>query len=205
MLFVGIFLAVTVFSLSGCTLIFQKGRRKDVAKITKLKSELSELERARTELEDRLRREIDDREVSVEMMERGLVITFVAEVLFSSGKDTLREESLQTLSKVANVLNTTVRDLNVGVEGHTDNVPIKYSRWKSNWELSGARALSVLHYLAEEHDVNPVRLSATGFGEYHPVASNADPSGQQKNRRVEIVILPKISKESAAVQSENLK
>lgn len=205
LLFVGIFCAVTVFSLTGCTLIFQKGRRKDVAKITKLKSELSELERAKAELENRLRREIDDREVSVEMMERGLVITFVAEVLFSSGKDTLREESLHTLGKVASVLNTTVRDLKVGVEGHTDNVPIKYSKWKSNWELSGARAMSVLHYLVQEHDVNPVRLSATGFGEYHPVVSNADPAGQQQNRRVEIVILPKISKESAVVQGENLK
>lgn len=205
LIFLGLFLVMTVFSLTGCTIIFQKGRRQDVAKISKLKGELSDLERAKAELEERLRNEINDREVSVQMMERGLVITFVAEVLFDSGKATLREGALQKLDKVSRVLNTTVRDLNVGIEGHTDNVPIKYSGWKSNWELSSARAMSVLHYLADEHDVSPERLSGTGFGEYHPVVSNDTPEGRQKNRRVEIVILPNVSKEAAVVQDENLK
>lgn len=203
---------LVAFTTTGCTLIFQKGRRKDIEKISKLQNEnvqlqgeLSELERAQAELEDRLRQEIGDRQVKVEMLERGLVVTFVAEVLFDSGKNILREDSLGKLDKVARVLNTTVKDLNVGIEGHTDNVPIKYSGWKSNWELSCGRALSVVHYLIDEQGVAPGRLSATGYGEYHPVDTNDTNEGRQRNRRVEIVILPKTLKEKAVVKQENLK
>lgn len=199
-------------SLNGCTFVFQKGRRQDTNKIKKLKTEfaklqdeLSELERAKAELERRLRQEISDKEVSVDMRDRGLVITFVAEVLFDSGKAKLRSEALDRLGKVAQVLKTTVRDLDVGIEGHTDNVPIKYSKWKSNWELSSARAMSVLHYLIGEQGINPERLSGTGYGEYRPVASNDTPQGRQQNRRVEIVILPKVEKKPGTASSPNLK
>ncbi len=188
-----------VAGLSGCTVIFQKGRRTDIEKISKLKNDLSELERAKQELERRLKDEIDDKQVKVEMMEKGLVITFVAEVLFDSGKAKLRRDSQPKLEKVGIVLNTTVADLNVGIEGHTDNEPIKHSGWKTNWELSTARALSVLHYLSES-GVNEPRLSATGYGEYKPVASNDSSDGRQKNRRVEIVILPKTEKVKAQEQ-----
>ena len=103
------------------------------------------------------------------------------------------------------MLNTTVSDLNVGIEGHTDNRPIKKSGWKSNWELSTARALSVLHYLSEKSVAEP-RLAAIGYGEYKPVASNDTKEGRQKNRRVEIVILPKIEKtgtDASANQPDN--
>lgn len=191
--FVIIFL---VAGLSGCTVIFQKGRRTDIEKISKLKNELSELERAKQELENRLKNEINDKEVKVEMQDKGLVITFVAEVLFDSGRAILRKDSAPKLDKVATVLNTTVVDLNIGVEGHTDNEPIKKSGWKSNWELSTARALSVLHFLSEK-GVNEPRLAATGYGEYKPVTSNDTKDGRQKNRRVEIVILPKTEKQKA--------
>ena len=201
------FVMVLASSLTGCTVIFQKGRRTDVEKIAQLKSELSELERAKQELEDRLRREIEGKEAKVEMTDRGLVVTFVSEVLFDSGKAKLRDDSLAKLDKVSGVLNTTVRDLNVGIEGHTDNQPIKYSGWKSNWELSSARAMSVLHYMIESTDMDPARLAGTGYGEYHPVASNDSVEGRQKNRRVEIVILPKVVKEAGSVEAgdENYK
>jgi len=187
------------FLFSGCTVIFQKGRRTDIEKISQLKSELSELERAKRELEERLKKEIGDKEVSIDMLERGLVITFVSEVLFDSGKAKLKDDSLEKLAKVSGVLKTTVADLNVGIEGHTDNVPIKHSGWKSNWELSSARALSVLHQMVDAEGIDPNRLSATGYGEYHPVADNDTKEGRQKNRRVEIVILPKVSKEQSAI------
>ena len=190
-----ILIIMLVMNFSGCTFVFQKGRRVDVEKISKLKSELSDLERAKQELEGRLRQEISDKEVKVEMLERGLVITFVSEVLYNSGKADLRPDSFEKLDKVSRVLKTTVLDLNVGIEGHTDNEPIKYSGWKSNWELSAARALSVLDYLENNQGVESTRLSATGFGEYRPVDTNDTPEGKQENRRVEIVIMPKTTKE----------
>lgn len=189
-----IFIVILSLSLSGCTIIFQRGRRSDVEKISKLEQKLSDLERAKAELEQRFKKEIDDKEVSVDILEKGLVITFVAEVLFDSGKDKLRQDALPKLDKVGEVLKTTVRDLSVGIEGHTDNVPIKRSGWKSNWELSAARALSVLHYLGDSHGIDPQRLSATGYGEYQSIASNDTAEGRQTNRRVEIVILPKTTK-----------
>lgn len=185
--------ASIAIGFSGCTIIFQKGRRADVERISKLKSDLTELERAKQELESRLKNEIDDKQVKVEMLAKGLVITFVAEVLFDSGKAQLRKDSFPKLDKVAGVLNTTVADLNVGVEGYTDNQPIRKSGWKSNWELSSARALSVLHYLSQK-DVSEPRLAAIGYGEFKPVALNTTKEGRQKNRRVEIVILPKTEK-----------
>ncbi|NTV29943.1 MAG: OmpA family protein [Candidatus Omnitrophica bacterium] len=186
---------------SGCTVIFQKGRRVDVERISRLKSELSEMERAKQELEARLSKEIADKEVKVEMLEKGLVITFVAEVLFDSGKADLKSDSLEKLEKVSKVLLSTVVDLNVGIEGHTDNEPIKHSGWKSNWHLSSGRALSVLQYLIEQ-GVSPERLSAIACGEYRPVASNDTKEGRQKNRRVEIVVLPKVSKQPAGQEIE---
>ncbi|MCA9406518.1 MAG: OmpA family protein [Candidatus Omnitrophica bacterium] len=189
-------LSFLAFNLSGCTLIFQKGRRTDVEKISTLKKELTDLERAKRELEDRLRSEIQKGDLTVEDEgDRGLVITFVAEILFDSGKADLREPSKVTLDKVSRVLNTTVKDLNIGIEGHTDDVPIKHSGWKSNWELSTARALSVLHFFDKEKGISPERLSATGYGEYRPLVSNSTPEGRRKNRRVEIVILPKVEKQ----------
>ena len=181
---------VLVLGFSGCTVILQKGRRTDIEKISKLKNDMNELARAKNELEKRLQDEINNKQVKVEMQNKGLVITFVSEVLFDSGKAKLRKDSYSKLDKVADVLNTTVADLNVGIEGHTDNRPIKKSGWKSNWELSTARALSVLHYLSDKSVAEP-RLAAIGYGEYKPVASNDTKAGRQKNRRVEIVILPK--------------
>ena len=127
-----------------------------------------------------------------------VVITVVGDVLFDSGKSKIRPQSNSILDKVANVLKENVPQLNVGIEGHTDNVPIKHSGWKSNWELSTARALSVLHYLVGNEGVAPGRISAIGYGEFRPVASNDSKEGRQLNRRVEIVILPQLTKTKEA-------
>jgi chemotaxis protein MotB len=141
------------------------------------------------------------------------VITFVADVLFDSGKAKLKPETFASIDKVARVLRENVPDLFVGIEGHTDNQPIKFSGWKSNWELSSARALSVLHFLTEQAQIEPRRLSISAYGEFKPIASNDTPEGKARNRRVEVVILPKLTKvkDSAAVpvapaeRAENLK
>jgi len=187
----GIFLLS--FFLSGCALVIQKGRRSDLEKIESLKNELSELRSTKSILEKRLSEEIKDKEVKLEMKDKGLVITVLTEVLFDSGKDILRESSYPILDKVVKVLNREALGHQVGIEGHTDNVPIKYSGWKSNWELSSHRALSVLHYMVNK-GVFPDRLSAVGYGQYRPVASNDSEGGRQLNRRVEIVILPRLVK-----------
>jgi chemotaxis protein MotB len=215
----GVLIGFIIFSLAGCTFIFQKGRRSDTQKIEELQAQLDELNQARKLLEDKLTQEIQDKQVKLRMMEKGLVITVVGDLLFDSGKDKIRPEANSLLNKVATVLKDNVPQFNVGIEGHTDNVPIKHSNWKSNWELSSARALSVLHYLTKNEGISPERLSATGYGEHSPVASNETRQGRQANRRVEIVILPQITKvkegqqvqtgESAPVETsatqENLK
>ena len=152
--------------------------------------ELSDLEMAKRELAQSLQKEIGDYKAKLEMTERGLVITFLAEVFFDSGKDVIRQDGKEALRKVGQVLNKEVIDSRVAIEGHTDNDPIRYSGWKSNWELSSARALAVLHHFVDECEIKPERLSANGYGEFKPVASNDTPEGKQQNRRVEIVILP---------------
>ncbi len=173
----------------------QKNAR-EVAHVVKQKDkELSELERAKLELEEALKKEIGNYKAKLEMTERGLVVTFLSEVFFDSGTEEIREEGKESLKKVAEVLNQNVPNSNVAVEGHTDNQPIKYSGWKSNWELSSMRALAVVHYLVDECKVQPQRLSANAYGEFRPVVANDEKENMQKNRRVEIVILPsKINK-----------
>lgn len=190
---------------AGCAVNIYTGRPSDKEKIGKLTQQVTQLERLRQKereklqeamdlLKRRLLNELKNKEVTLQMLEKGLVITFLAEVLFDSGKADVKEEARPILKKVAEIIKEKVPDRDIGIEGHTDNVPIKYSGWKSNWELSTARATSVLHFLINEGGINPERLSAIGYGEYRPIASNDTPEGRQKNRRVEIVIMPKIHK-----------
>mgnify|MGYP001208704013 CR=1 FL=1 len=204
-----VLLIISIFVLNGCAVVFQKGRRSDIEKIQTLKDELTELRAARQILAERLSKEIDESKIRLSMAEKGLVITFVAEVLFNSGKAQLRKESLPILDKIVRILNEEVPGNDIGIEGHTDNDPIKYSRWKSNWELSTQRALGVLYYL-ESEGVGSERLSAIGYGEYQPVASNDSKQGRKLNRRVEVVILPKSSRgvsqqDSPTIEEEELK
>lgn len=197
-----ILLIISVLFLNGCMVVFQKGRNSDLEKIQSLEDELNKLNKTKSILESRLMQEIEDKKVSLGMAKKGLVITFVAEVLFDSGKAKLRAESLPILDKVIRILKETVPYNKVGVEGHTDNEPIKHSRWKSNWELSSQRALDVVHYL-EKKRIDPVRLSAIGYGEYQPIRANDTDEGRQINRRVEIVILPKILKKKIGEEYSN--
>jgi chemotaxis protein MotB len=213
-----VIMSLAIFTMSGCTYIQQAKRTDELeiknrdlqARIAQLQQEkarevehavkqkdreLSELEKAKLELENALKKEIGDYKAKLEMTERGLVITFLSEVFFDSGKDEIRVDGKESLEKVAEVLNRNVPHSNVAIEGHTDNQPIKYSAWKSNWELSSTRALVVVHYLIDKCKVQPQRLSADAYGEFRPVAANDTKENMQRNRRVEIVILPsKISK-----------
>jgi len=197
------------FVMSGCSVTFQMRHKSDIDKIGSLgneieslniklsqlqeekETELSELEKAKLLLEEKLKQEIDDKSVRLEMAQKGLAIIFLTEVLFDSGKTDIKQEAFPALDKIAGVLKDNIEDRNIGIEGHTDNEPIKHSKWKSNWELSTSRATSVLHYLVDTKGIDPKRVAAIGYGEYRPVASNDTIEGKKQNRRVEIVILPK--------------
>ena len=208
-LFLVLLLVVFSLAMSGCSVTFQMRHKSDVDKISSLGSEidglnarlselqdqkeaeLSELEKAKQLLEEKLKQEIDDKSVRLEMAQKGLAIIFLTEVLFDSGKAEIKPEAFPSLDKIASVLEQNVEDRNIGIEGHTDNEPIKHSGWKSNWELSTSRATSVLHYLVDKKGISPKRVAAIGYGEYRPVTSNDTLAGKKQNRRVEIVILPK--------------
>ncbi|MFH1680281.1 MAG: OmpA family protein [Candidatus Eisenbacteria bacterium] len=111
--------------------------------------------------------------------------------LFASGSTRLTSHGKQIIDKIAGVL-ADYPDHEVFIEGHTDNVPIasRYqNRFRSNWELSAARSLSVLHYIREKHRIDPKRLAVVGYGEHRPVAENATEHGRAQNRRVVLAIM----------------
>lgn len=161
------------------------------AELASLKGAKEELDKTKADLEKKLRAELSGGDVMLSMQDRGLVVTVLDKVLFDSGKSNIKETAEGTLGKVSEILNRDSKDHVVYVEGHTDNEPIRYSGWKSNWELSTTRATEVLHHLSDLGGVNPRRLVASGYGEYHPVNSNDTPEGRDKNRRVDIVISPR--------------
>ncbi len=154
--------------------------------------EAQQLLAAERQLTEGLQKELGEARARLAMTERGLVLTLLDEIFFDSGKAAIKPEGFPTLEKVAKVLKETVPDLAISVEGHTDTEPIRHSGWRSNWELSAARALAVVHFLIGTHRLPQQRLRAVGCGEYQPVASNETPAGRRQNRRVEIVILPKL-------------
>ncbi len=172
-----------------------KGLNREIERLNAELEELSkskdDLSKTKEELEKKLSGELDAGNMSLSMQDRGLVVTVLDRILFSSGKAELKESAKNSLDKVADILNGKIRENMVYVEGHTDNDPIVRSGWRSNWELSSARSTEVLHYFVDDRSLNPKRIAATGYGEFHPVASNNTASGKLKNRRVEIVISPK--------------
>jgi chemotaxis protein MotB len=121
--------------------------------------------------------------------ERGLVIRILPDdMLFDTGEAELRPEARPVLGEIARLLRGLDGTNPVHVEGNTDNVPISTDRFRNNWELSAGRAVTVLTFL-EESGFDPTRMSAIGYGEQRPVASNATAAGRALNRRVEIVVV----------------
>lgn len=149
-----------------------------------------DLARAKSDLEGQLQGEMASGDASVSMQDKGLVVTVLDRILFDSGKAELKAGSESTLRTVAGILSDRVREHMVYVEGHTDNVPIKHSGWRSNWELSTARSTEVVHTFVDQLGIDPRRIAAIGYAEFHPITDNDTVAGRQKNRRVEIVISP---------------
>jgi chemotaxis protein MotB len=123
---------------------------------------------------------------------RGLVLTIVTDqVLFTAGQASLQPDGVAILDLVAAALAAIPND--ISIEGHTDSRPISTARFPSNWELSTARATSVLRYLIDVHHLDPLRLSAGGYADTRPIGDNSTEAGAARNRRVEIVVLSNVS------------
>jgi chemotaxis protein MotB len=173
-------------------------RRYASLRVAELAKRLTELERAQARLEveaafyravsERLAEQISAGDLDIVVRDGRMVLRLSDEVLFDSGRSELKASGRNTLAKVAVVL-TSYPDRHFQVAGHTDDVPIKNDRFPSNWELSAARALGVLHFLVA-NGVAPEALSAAGYGSVDPLASNATPDGRKLNRRTEITVQP---------------
>ena len=156
-----------------------------------LSDRLSQAQASSSEELEELRKRLGG---EVQLTVRGGFITMELpdKVLYRSGEAKLTESGKATLRKVAAALKSEFADQPVRVEGHTDSDPIRRTRelYQSNWELSSARALEVVHYLAEQCAVDPKRVYAAAFGEHRPVAPNTTAASKAQNRRVAVVILP---------------
>jgi chemotaxis protein MotB len=159
--------------------------------------ELAALHSTQDELVEGLKQEIADRQVQVERIKDKLKVDMVDEILFDSGEATIKPGGLAVLAKVGAALKK-VTDRPIEVQGHTDNVPIKGAlaqRFATNWELSAARALNVARFLQDTAGLDPTRLSATAYSEYHPRGSNDSEEGRRQNRRIEILLGPVLAPE----------
>lgn len=130
-------------------------------------------------------------EISVEMKNGKVYVSLSDKLLFKSGSAAIEEKGLDAIKTLADVLNKNA-DIDVLIEGHTDNIPIKTAKYEDNWALSADRALSIVRLLSNEHGVNPKRLEAAGRAEFYPKASNETAEGRAKNRRTEIILSPKL-------------
>jgi len=131
--------------------------------------------------------EIQRHEVELKARGEGLVISLQEIGFFDSGSAQLRPGSEAAVQRIAEVLRA--QPNNVRIEGHTDNVPIHNSQFASNWELSTTRATEMIRLFITHYEFPATRLSAAGYAQYHPVASNATAEGRAQNRRVDIVVL----------------
>ncbi len=175
----------------------------EIATLSKIEAETKRRNEIYAQFVNRLQSMIDGGQLTVSIDGGRIVINLPNDVLFNTGSANLNTEGKQAMMQIGEVLSQ-FSDRRFQVEGHTDNVPIKSARYPSNWELSTARALAVLHLLTEV-GVAPENISAAGFGEFRPKADNETEEGRQLNRRSEIVMLPNLdilSNELPKVTSE---
>ena len=161
--------------------------------------EITRLTRTQEELSKSLQDEISKGNITIQQVRDRLTINMVDRVLFDSGQAQVKPAGVKVLKQVGDVLKT-VTDKQIRIEGHTDNVPISsklQDRFKTNWELSTARATTVVRYLIDQGGVDRQYLSAVGYADTHPLASNDSEEGRSSNRRIEIVLYPKDLKEIA--------
>ncbi|HAG95573.1 MAG: flagellar motor protein MotD [Pseudomonadales bacterium] len=158
-------------------------------------NEVDHLSKITEQLATKLQQQIDSNEVEIRGNDEWIEVNIKASVLYPSGSATLSDPAKSVLSTVSDILRDKPNPIHV--EGYTDNVPIETRQFPSNWELSAARAASVVRYF-EQRGINPAQLAAVGYGEHHPVADNDNEEGRSRNRRIALVI----SKSETAAESK---
>jgi chemotaxis protein MotB len=154
-----------------------------------------------SQLVARLNKDVKKGQVQVKEYQNMMTVELAEQLFFASGSATLKEEGKEVLKDIGEGLkDKAFEDKIIRVVGHTDNVPIATSMFPSNWDLSVARAASVVRYL-QEVGVPPERMVAAGRGEYSPMATNDTPEGRMENRRIEIMLIDKRLLEEMAIQS----
>jgi chemotaxis protein MotB len=156
--------------------------------------ELARLRVTAAELEEKMKAEIGKGEIQLSESGGRLRVALVDKILFDSGDAKISRRGAEVLGRVGAILGR-VADRQIQVAGHTDDSPISArlaGRYATNWELSTARATNVVRFLQERSRIPPRRLAASGYGAFHPVASNATPAGRARNRRIEILLAPEV-------------
>ncbi len=162
--------------------------------------EIQRLTQTHDDLRNSLEAEIAKGDIRIKQVRDKLTINMVDRVLFDSGRAFVKPAGLKVLKQMSDILKS-VDDKQIRIEGHTDNVPIGIKlqeRFPTNWELSTARATSVVRYLIEKGEIVPDNISAVGYADTRPIASNEEEAGRQVNRRIEIVLYPKDLKDLAS-------
>ncbi len=169
------------------------GLKEDIANLQKAKEEeVQKTSKTYEDLLDKMKSEISQGQVTISELKGKLTVNMVDAVLFDSGKAEVKPDGLLVLQKVVDILKN-IKDKSIRIEGHTDNVQISGAltkKFPTNWELSAARAINVTRYL-QQQGIDPANLAAVAYGEYKPVAGNDTPEGRTKNRRIEIILVPK--------------
>src|SRR4029079_8024984 len=147
------------------------------ARIDELQREKEAATQAQKSLEQEMRAALESKEITISELQGKLTVNILDRIMFDSGEADLKTEGEKILQKIAGIL-AEYPKRQIHVIGHTDNVPIRTSarnRFPSNWELSTARATAAVRFLGEKAGVDPRRLGAVGYGEFHPIADNATP------------------------------
>lgn len=163
-------------------------------RISELESELARQDSIAKRLNQLLREALlgfDSDELTTEIKNGKVYVSMSDKLMFQSGKADVQQKGRSALEVLANVLNKN-KAFQIAVEGHTDNVPIKTNRYNDNWDLSVDRATSIVRILQGDYKVDPLRLTASGKGEYFPKADNNTAAGRAKNRRTEIILSPNL-------------
>jgi chemotaxis protein MotB len=160
--------------------------------LAKAKKDREEALRNQQKLIVSLKNEIDAGQVKIARLAGLTTVRLEDKILFGSSKATIKESGLGVLRKIGEALQQ-IKEKHIQVQGHTDSRPLRWElqgKYPTNWELSAARAATIVRYLIDEVGIDPARLSAAGYAFHQPLASNDTPEGQQENRRVEFALLP---------------